>query len=389
MLRCEPVGRSWQRGWIEVKGPRGNKRYVGRYRLNGKQVPIVLGFVEEMTLTEARGKLEAHVRSLGSRPQQRASTTFNEYWQQHYVPNHKLAWSEPTTAGYEAYRRAYLSPAFGSVLLTDITPALITAFFEQLRKTRSRDVVRKCWTLLKSVLEDAAADERLIKNPMRKVTPPKTTEPKRPTLDNKTLARVLKAVEDRPLENAVLHVGAFCAIRTAELFGLRWQSWKGDSFHITDSAWRGRLLTDETKTGARRVFIPPATRRALRNWHKHATFTASNDILFATKAGSPVSAHNFHNRVLRPLRNKLKLSVPLTFQVLRRSHATRNQGTPKAAQSHLGHRNITTTLNIYAQEVPASVKAMVTADESKILSKRKSFAPKLLPHQNFDNGVSS
>ena len=185
-----------------------------------------------------------------------------------------------------------------------------------------------------------------------------------------------------------MHVGAFCAIRTAELFGVRWQSWKGDSFLITDSAWRGRLLSDETKTGARRVCIPPPTRRALRDWRKHATFITPSDILFATKAGTPMSAHNFHNRVLRPLRKRLNLLVPLTFQVLRRSHATRNQGTPKAAQAHLGHRNITTTLNIYAQEVPASVKAMVTADESRILSKGKPFAPNLLPHHNVENGVT-
>ena len=379
--------RSWQRGWIAVEGARGRKRYVGRYRQDRKQRKMGLGYVSEMTLSEARAKLEAHVRSLGSKPQQSYSLTFGEYWELHYVPKHRLAWSEPTAAGYEAYRRAYLGPTFANVLLAEITPALIAAFFDGIRKKRSRDVVRKCWSVLKAVLEDAVDEELLGKNPMRKVEPPKTREPKRPTLDDATLGRVLVSVKDRPLESAVLHVGAFCAVRTAELFGLRWRSLQGDSFLIEDSAWQGKLLTEQTKTGARRVFVPPATLEAVLRWRDHAKFTAPGDILFATKAGTPMSAHNFHNRVLRPLRKQLGLTVPLTFQVLRRSHATRNQGTPKAAQAHLGHKNITTTLNIYAQEVSASVKAMVTADESRILSAKGSIAPHLLPEAESESGV--
>ena len=77
-----------------------------------------------------------------------------------------------------------------------------------------------------------------------------------------------------------------------------------------------------------------------------------------------MSAHNFHNRILRPLRTKLGLDVPLTFQVLRRSHATRNQRTPKDAQAHLGHRSIVTTMDVYA---PASVRQMVEEDEAAVL----------------------
>jgi integrase len=85
--------------------------------------------------------------------------------------------------------------------------------------------------------------------------------------------------------------------------------------------------------------------------------------------------HNFHNRVLVPLREQLGLSVPVTFQVLRRSHATRNQATPKDVQGHLGHSSIVTTLGVYSQEIPTSVKAMVEADEGAILSGSKVIAP--------------
>ena len=75
--------------------------------------------------------------------------------------------------------------------------------------------------------------------------------------------------------------------------------------------------------------------------------------------------------MLVPLQKKLELTVPLTFQVLRRSHATRNQKTPKDAQSHLGHKSIVTTMDIYAQEIPASVKRMVERDEADIFAGMK------------------
>ena len=81
--------------------------------------------------------------------------------------------------------------------------------------------------------------------------------------------------------------------------------------------------------------------------------------MFLSKSGTPISIHNYRNR----------LAVLLTFQVLRRSHATRNQKRAKDAQMHLGHRSIVTTMNIYAQEIPESVKQMVEEDEAVLKAK--------------------
>jgi len=60
--------------------------------------------------------------------------------------------------------------------------------------------------------------------------------------------------------------------------------------------------------------------------------------------------------------------MPLTFQVLRRSHATRNQKTPKDTQAHLGHKTLSMTLETYAQVIPDSVREMVERDERETLA---------------------
>jgi integrase len=156
-------------------------------------------------------------------------------------------------------------------------------------------------------------------------------------------------------------------MRTAEVFGLCWSAFCGDYFLIRDSAWKGKLLKDATKTGEHSVSIPPATREAILRWKAKSAFTGQNDLIFCTSVGTPMSSHNVRNRVLVPVREKLGLTVPLTFQVLRRSHAARNQASPKDVQGHLGHASIVTTMGICAQGIPASVKAMVEADEVAIL----------------------
>jgi integrase len=359
--------RRYQRGWVETEGAKGQKQYVGRWRAeDGSKPKIVLGYVSEMSLTEARTLIEAHVRGLGNRPTAAVHITFQDYWTLNFKPRRKVRWSQATEAGYERYINTYLSPAFGGVRLAEIEPQRIAAFFDKLRANHARSVVRKVWTLLHSILEDAVDDDIIRKDPMRRVPSPKTRLPYKPVLDRNLVPKVLKAVEHSQRDSAILHIGAFCAMRPAEVFGLRWSSFFDDHFVVRHSAWEGKLLEDQAKVDERRVFIPPKTRAAILRWRQASKSSLPADLMFPSEKGTPISAHNYRNRVLVPLAEKLGLTVPLTFQVLRRSHATRNQKTPKDAQAHLGHRSIVTTMNIYAQEIPASVKRMVARDERQL-----------------------
>jgi integrase len=368
--------RRYQRGWVEVEGAKGRKKYVGRWREeDGSKPKVALGYCSEMTLSEARSRIEAHVREIGSRPVSAAHITFREYWTLNFKPRRKLRWSEPTEAGYHQYMHTYLLPAFGNVRLADIEPQHIATFLDKMRKNDyARSVVLKAWTLLGAILEDACDGEVIPKNPMRRVPMPKTKLPYKPVLETELVPKVLNLVAESPRDSALLHIGVFCAMRPSEVFGLRWSSLRGDHFVIRNSAWKGKLLPDQAKDAERRVFIPPATRAAIMRWHETCQSKLPDDLMFPSKKGTPISSHNYRNRVLVPLAKKLELTVPLTFQVLRRSHATRNQRRAKDAQLHLGHRSILTTMNVYAQEIPESVKQMVEQDETTILAEKKPVA---------------
>ena len=76
---------------------------------------------------------------------------------------------------------------------------------------------------------------------------------------------------------------------------------------------------------------------------------------------------NYMRRFLKPLATKL--GIPgLTFQSLRRTFATQVQklGSVKDAQSQLRHASASTTLNVYTQEIPESVRQTVEALDQKL-----------------------
>ncbi len=55
--------------------------------------------------------------------------------------------------------------------------------------------------------------------------------------------------------------------------------------------------------------------------------------------------------------------MPVNFQVLRRTFATnaQGQGNAKDVQAHLRHTDIGTTMNVYTQAIPESVRKLVNA----------------------------
>ena len=134
--------KKYQRGWVTVEGARV-KKYIGRYRVyhsdgTSSRPKLFLGLKSEITKSEAQAKLDEFLRAGGGRPAPARNLTFLEYWNQLFVPRHKLLWSEPTAAGYDAYIRAYLGPAFANTRLTDIQPEHIASFFDRLRREHTK-----------------------------------------------------------------------------------------------------------------------------------------------------------------------------------------------------------------------------------------------------------
>jgi integrase len=87
-----------------------------------------------------------------------------------------------------------------------------------------------------------------------------------------------------------------------------------------------------------------------------------DDFIFANEVGGFLDTDNYRKRVLHKVARDLKLPK-LTFQVIRRTIATlaQKKGTVKDVQGVLRHSRTATTMDVYMQEIPASVQSTINS----------------------------
>jgi integrase len=138
-------------------------------------------------------------------------------------------------------------------------------------------------------------------------------------------------------------------------------------------AWEGKLYEGKMKTKKSRapVYLAEQIRRGIEAWKTLSNPQSLDAMMFPSAVGAPLRGGNFLKRRIKPIAERLGIDSRLvTFQVLRRSFATRNQkrGSMKDVQEHLRHARIETTGNVYMQAIPESVRNMVDADIAEVLA---------------------
>jgi integrase len=218
--------------------------------------------------------------------------------------------------------------------------------------------------MLKAILEEALDAELIGKNPARKLVNPETREPEKFVLPKDQARSLLEALPFR--DRLMAMIAAFCAMRPGEIFGLRWSSWRGDHLQIEGTAWRGILRPGKAKTKGSKasIALPDVLVPALKMWREQCGNPPDERLIFPTEQQTPMRPENWLRRRIKPIATKLAITVPVNFQVLRRTFATNAQGhdgSLKDVQSHLRHTDIATTLDVYTQTVPESVRRLVNA----------------------------
>ena len=81
---------------------------------------------------------------------------------------------------------------------------------------------------------------------------------------------------------------------------------------------------------------------------------------------------NWLRRRVKPMAVALGITVPVNFQVMRRTFATNAQGhgNAKDVQTHLRHTDIATTLDVYTQAIDANVRRLVNAVTTDVMTSK-------------------
>ena len=284
----EPQGKTYTVRDAELGGfslrvySNGRRAFFYRYRVGGgRGAPIrepKIGDFGALTVDQARGIAKdwaAEVRRGGDpmatrqaeREAPRMSALFDRYLAEHAAKRKKASSLRNDVRMIEKCLR----PHFGSMRVKDVTRHKVRAYHASLEKTpyeanRQLALLSKVFTFAADELEWIDRSD----HPAKGVQRFKETKRRRylSQAEMVRLGEALSKAEAGELERAIspyvvamLRLVVLTGARHSEILTLRWEEVNFD---------RGCLELDDSKTGAKEVFLPPAARRLLADLPREA-----------------------------------------------------------------------------------------------------------------------
>ena len=209
----------------------------------------------------------------------RAEGEFAAYCEEWYEAALRDMRPEPKTADHWAYViDTHIVPRLGTLLLSDITPAVVRRFYGEIRADRqladgrvrkglSGTSARKVAVRLSAILSQAAVDGLITWNPCSAVKVPSVDTPEKEVLTADDVHALLEAFSDTSRGRAVRDVAVFLlgtGVRPGEALALRWSDVDRakQTARIHQSLEKvgkraARLKNVKTKRGQRVVPLPP------------------------------------------------------------------------------------------------------------------------------------
>ena len=320
----------WRLRWRESAiGPDGAEKRIrrsavigkakGEHKLNEKQASRIAW---ETILS----KVDAHTRTPAS------MMTLESFVEQRFIPDVVFACKHSGKLHYQ-YCLARITKALGTAQLRAITPSVLQ---DQARRWLAEGLSVQTVTHYRNTLSAIFSHAKRIghhagDNPASLVRLPEMQHARRNALTFEQ-ARVLLTLLESPIREAAL-LAMTTSMNVAELCGLRWRrvnltdGWAASdepippmSILVAENYYRGTF--GSVKTGRRRriVPIPAAAAELLAGLAKRPQFAGPDDIVLASRNGTPIDAHNCNNRQFRAAGRQIGAAV--TWHVLRHTCAT-------------------------------------------------------------------
>jgi integrase len=251
----------------------------------------------------------------------------------------------------------------GKVPLEKLTPQHVDAMLSGLPPALGA----YCRTVLRAALNKAMKWGLVVRNAAALSDPPRHTQRKGRFLEPEQAEQLLQAAEGHK-DEALFVLALMLGMREGELLGLQWSDvdLDGRHLHVRHALKHVRMLgqpgafkLDDTKTNeVWSIPLPDAVVAALRSHRKRQSAAKlaakpgrwqESDHVFTSITGRPQYGSTIGYHFARLLK-KAGLE-PMRFHDLRHSCGSlllARGVEPKVIQELLGHRNIQTTMNVYA-----------------------------------------
>lgn len=391
--KCNPANekgfrmarRRYQRGQLIRKGD----RWIARWRedvanaegvVNRIQRRRELGSIAEYPTKRlaqrALDELLRDINSLTSAPTHQITfAAFAKRWREKVMVLH-----EPSTQSSErSMLKSQIEPAFGHLMLGSIRLEQVQDFVTS--ADCSPKTVRNLVSLLMTMWDTALGWEYVQHHPFPRgvngkllLKLPKRRKPKTYNFTVDESLAIIGKAKDR--WKVFFRLLAESGMRPGEAAGLRRRDVDGRTIRVEQSIWRNLVKAPKTPTGVRQFLIGADLAGQLQ---RSTAKLGDNDLIFANRAGAPLSQDNFRKRVLNPILESLGIRRKLENLGIKRcgNYAFRHMnatlmdrlGTPlKTRQQRLGHAQIETTMGYTHAEDGAD---LVVADQIGALLKER------------------
>jgi integrase len=270
-----------------------------------------------------------------------------------------------TLRGYRTIVRGHLLPAFGDVLLEDLTPERLERWAASLGSDRPLSNASKIriLTVLAGICKRATKVHKLPRNPAATLEKP-IQRRRTIALDVFSPAEVLalvRAAEDEQ-DAAIFLTAAFTGLRRGELVALRWRdvSFAGQYLRVTASYTERELSTPKSGK-VRSVPLAPEVAQALARLSQRGQWTSEDDLVFPGFGGGYLDASALYRRYKLALqRAGLR---DLRFHDLRHTFGTRaiSKASILQVKEWMGHADVQTTMQ-YLHYSPRPQDALLLAE---------------------------
>src|SRR4051794_21140549 len=342
--------------WIKTRTTDdGDTRFVACYRDPEGRQRSAGTYATRRAAERAAHREEAKVRDGAWHDHSRGQVTFAEYVETVWLPSKHVETS--TLAAYRSYLDQHFIPTFGTRPMGKILPTEIQRWVTTaLEQGLSAASVRKYHTMLGSVFERAVRDRVVTFNPCAHTELPKVIQRKARTLtpaEYDTVLTALPAQHRLMVETAIntgLRWGELIALKPRHLDLLKRTLSVEETVvevSIKNSPTGQRMLTKPypKDNEPRTMELPPDLIAQLTAWITTRGLRP-DDLLFATRDGTPISRNTFRTRVWLPAIKASGVDFDVRVHDLRHAHASwllAGGSDLKSVMDRMGHAQISTT----------------------------------------------
>ncbi len=342
--------------WIKTRiTDDGDTRFVACYRDPEGRQRSAGTYSSRRAAERAAHREEARVRDGAWHDHSRGQVTFAEYVETVWLPSKQVETS--TLAAYRSYLDKHFIPTFGRRPMGKILPSEIQRWVTTATEAGlSAASVRKYHTMLGSVFERAQPDQVVTFNPCAHTELPKVIKKKARTLTPVEYDTVLASLpaQHRLMVETAINTG----LRWGELIALKPRHLDLIKRTLTVEETLVEVSIKNSPTGQRMLTKPYPKDNEARTMELPPDLVAQlddsittrrlgpDDLLFATRDGTPISRNTFRTRTWLPAIKASGVGFEVRVHDLRHAHASwllAGGSDLKSVMDRMGHAQITTT----------------------------------------------